>query len=520
MKPKILVTEALGPEGLAYLAEHAEVDAYDLLPPELLPEMIGNYDAVIIRSAHRITRELIVGRPRLKVVARAGAGVDNVDLDACTELGIAVINAPGANAIAAAEHAFALLMAVMRNIRLGDIHVREGGWNRQAFLGEELHGRRLGIIGLGRVGRQVARIAHGFRMTVGAYDPYISPEIFEAHGAKQYRDLESLLKDSEILTIHTPKSGPHLDERLLRLLPKGAYVVNAARGGLMDEEALAKLLEEGHLAGVALDVFVHEPPSLDSPLFRQKRVVVTPHLGGSTFEALANVGVMTAKGVIETLKGITPPNLVNVPIPPLEVPELHALDTLCQTLGRLFSELHPTVNHRLVLTAGRLIPKEAIPWLRQSLIASLLQGRLDERVNTVNALIKAEQQGLTLMVNEDPKAAERTALSLMWEGHPETLIEMEWADDAVHLRRLDNVAFDLVWPEVALITRHRDTPGIVGQVGTLLGEFHVNIGNLHLGRRALGEEALMVMTLDERPPAGLMEALVKIPGMIAAYLLA
>lgn len=520
MKPKILVTEALGPEGLAYLAERSDLTAYDLLPPEELPGLIGDFDAVIIRSAHRITRDLIADRPRLKVVARAGAGVDNVDLDACTELGIAVINAPGANAIAAAEHTFGMMLAVMRNIRLGDIHVREGGWNRQAFLGEELSGRRLGIIGLGRVGRQVARIAHGFRMEVYAYDPFISGDIFTAHGVTRMDELEALMAVSDVLTIHTPKSGPLLDERLLRLLPEGAFALNVARGGLYDEDAVVRLLEEGRLKGFGCDVFPHEPPDPAGALFRQPRVVVTPHLGGSTHEALANVGLMTAEGVIETLSGKTPPNLVNVPIPPLEVPDLVALDKLCGTLGRVFSQLNPHFGSRLVVTPGRQVPGEALPWIRQSLIAGVLQDRVDERVNTVNALIKAEEQGLSLVVEESSKAPDRLSLAIAWEGREDSTAEFEWqrnGSEGLHLRRINNIEFDLAWPEVALVTRHRDTPGVVGQVGTLLGEFAVNIGGLHLGRRHLGGEAIMVMALDTPPAEALREALLKTPGMSAVY---
>ena len=520
MKPKILVTEALGPEGLAYLQEHAEVTAYRLLPPEQLPQILSDFDALIIRSAHRITRDLITNRPRLKVVARAGSGVDNVDLDACTELGIAVVNAPGANAVAAAEHTFGLLLAVMRNIRLGDLHVRRGGWDRQAHLGEELHSRRLGIIGLGRVGRNVARLAHAFRMEVYAYDPYIGEDIFQAHAAIRKATLEELLAVADVLTIHTPKTGPRLTEPLLRLLPKGAFVVNAARGGLYDEDAVVRLMQQGHIAGFGCDVFPKEPPDPEAPLFKLPRVVVTPHLGGSTHEALANVGVMTAKGVIETLNGITPPNLVNVPIPPLEVPELTALDRMCNTLGRVFSALNPVFGARLVVTPGRRVPAEALPWIRQSLLAGVLQDRVDERVNTVNALIQAKEQGLVLTIDNDAKAADTLSLNLRWEGQPESQTEFEWQQNgasALHLRRINDIGFDLGWPEVALVTRHQDTPGIVGQIGTLLGEFGVNIGNLHLGRRTLGSEAIMVMALDTPPSDKLREALLQIPGISSVY---
>lgn len=506
-KPKILVTEALGPKGLAFLAEHAEVDAYDLLPPEQLPAMMDHYDAVIIRSAHRLTRELMQGHPRLKVVARAGAGVDNVDLNAATELGLAVINAPGANAIAAAEHTFGLMLAVMRNIRTGDLHVREGGWDRQAHLGEELHGRRLGIIGLGRVGREVARIANGFRMTVYAYDPYLSDDIFKAHGALRLQSLEEVMAVADVLTLHTPKTGPYLGMDLFRLLPQGAVVINAARGGMMDEDALYELLESGHLGGVGLDVFSHEPPPRDFRLFRHPKVVLTPHLGGSTHEALAEVGLMTARGVIQALNGVTPPNIVNVPIPAIDKDTFTGLDAAGRILGKIFGTIYPRLEPRLILTVSGQIPQAAIPWLRQTVLAGLLNERLEDRVNTVNALLKAEQQGLKMLVEEDTDATGEPMLRLTWEGRPETATAVSLKENLPHLRMMEGIPVDLPWPERALITRHGDFPGVVGKVGTVVGQFQVNIGNLHLGRRAVGDEAMMVLTLDTPVPPELVAAL-------------
>ena len=516
IRPKILVTENLGAAGLQYLREHADVDAYHLLPVQDLPELMNQYDAVIIRSAHRLTRELLQGHPRLKVVARAGAGVDNIDLDAATELGIAVINAPGANAIAAAEHTFGLMLAVMRNIVAGDAHVRGGGWDRAAYLGQELYGKRLGIIGLGRVGRQVARIAQGFRMEVSAYDPFLSPDIFEAHDVRQATKLEDLLPNVDIITIHTPKSGPRLDERLLQLLPQGAVVMNVARGGLVDEAALSRLLESGHIAKAACDVFIHEPPA-GSPLLEAPHLVTTPHLGGSTHEAMVEVGTMTARGVIDALNNQTPSNLVNVPIPDLPEQNLKTWDRAVRVLTHLFSQLHEHFDAPLVLSLSTNFNASVRPWLRQAALAGLLQDRVDERVNTVNALIIAQRQGVRLLAQGDPSEGEEPRLGLRMEGRPDTEIQVAVASSGVRVKKITGIPIDMAWPEQALLTRHRDAPGVVGRVGTLVGQYDVNIGQLYLGRRDPQHEALMILTLDADPPEELLESLRRLPDIDAVY---
>ncbi|MCY0880432.1 MAG: phosphoglycerate dehydrogenase [Firmicutes bacterium] len=510
-RPHILVTEHLGPQGLEYLAEHADVDAYDLLPVDQLPEMIGNYDAVIIRSAHRITRDLIENRPRIKVVARAGAGVDNVDLAACTEHGIVVVRAPGANAIAAAEHTFGLMLAVFRNIRTGDLHVREGGWNRQAFLGEELHGRRIGIIGLGRVGREVARIAHGFQMDVFAYDPFISEDIFTTHGATRMNTLEEMADISDVLTLHTPKNGPFLDKKLLQRLPHGAVYINAARGGLVDENALYELLQENHLRGVGLDVFSVEPPPRDFPLFNHPHVVFTPHLGGSTHEAMAKVGLLTAHGVIQALQGETPPNVVNIPVPPIKSEEFAALDEASKVVGHVFAKVHMQLPTNVIFSIKGHVPHTATPWLKQTVLAAILDGRVDERVNAVNAPLIAEQQGLKMIVEEIEDESTDAVLSLRWEGHPETTTEIAIENGQSRIKRLHNIPLDMAWPQFALVSMHEDRPGVVGKIGTIVGKHGVNIGNLHLGRTVKGREALMVLSLDEPAPISLVEELQSLP---------
>lgn len=517
MKPRILVTESLGPKGLEFLQTHADVDAYDLLDPAALPGLMDDFDAVIIRSAHRLTRQLLTGHPRLKVVARAGAGVDNVDLEAATEFGIAVINAPGANAIAAAEHTFGLLLAVMRNIVSGDDHVRSGGWDRAAYLGRELYQKRLGIIGLGRVGRQVARIAHGFRMEVSAYDPFLSPDIFQAHEVTAVTRLEDMLPNIDVLTIHTPKSGPRLTADRLQLLSPGSVVINAARGGLYDETALADLLTSGHIAGAGFDVFVSEPPDAQSPLLHAPHLVTTPHLGGSTEEAMIEVGMMTARGVLDALKNQTPPNLVNVPIPDIPEQNLKRLDQAVRVLGSVFSRVNPGVDAPLVLSLSRSLSPSVEPWLKQAVLAAFLQDRVDERVNTVNALLIAQRQGLSLLVERDHGGTEDPLISLRLEGQHATDVAVAISPQGVTIQRVLGIPVDMLWPDRALITRHRDAPGVVGRVGTVVGNHDINIGQLYLGRRNPQEEALMILTLDTDPPDALLDDLRGLSDIIEVY---
>jgi D-3-phosphoglycerate dehydrogenase len=428
-----------------------------------------------------------------------------------------VINAPGANAIAAAEHTFGLMLAVMRNIVAGDAHVRQGGWDRARYLGQELYQKRLGIIGLGRVGRQVARIAQGFRMVVSAYDPFLSPDIFQAHDVKPTSSLEELLPNVDVLTMHTPKSGPRLDMSRLMLLPPGAVIVNAARGGLYDEAALAELLASGRLAGAGMDVFGEEPPGPASPLLHAPHVVTTPHLGGSTHEAMVEVGMMTARGVLEALSSKTPPNLVNVPIPDIPEKNLQQLDKAVRILGGVFSRVNAGADAPLVLRLTPTLSPSVEPWVKQAALAAFLQDRVDERVNTVNALLIAARQGLSLLVERDQTEGEEEALALRIEGRRDTEVAVVLSPQGVAISRVLGIPVDMVWPDRALITRHRDAPGVVGRVGTVVGKHNVNIGQLHLGRRSPQAEALMILTLDTDPSDALLAELRGLPDIVDVY---
>ena len=504
---RVLVTEHLGEEGLALLRGKVELESYELLPVEELPARLPDFDAVIIRSAHRITRDLLDLAPRLRVVARAGAGFDNIDLDAATERGVLVLNTPGANAEAAAEHTFALLLSLLRHVRIADRHVRGGGWDRQAFIGTELKGKTLGIIGIGRVGREVARIARGFGMQVFAYDPYVAADVVQARGAVKVETLPALLAKAQILTIHTPKTGPHLGRAELLQLPAGAFVLNVARGGLVDEQALQELCDEKRIAGAALDVFSSEPPR-DPRLLGRDDMVFTCHLGGSTDEAMANIGTRVADAVLRALAGEVPEEAVNLPFPSLERLPAGLLD-IGRQLGRMVGMTGGEGPVLHVACRGG-VPEEAAPIAARAVLAGVLEQVLDGPVNVVNAALRAQQAGL--QINIGLESAPVPSLAAWFAGCEDLLAEIT-LEEAPRIRRLAGGRFDLRLPSHLVVTQHHDQPGVVGRVGTLFGQAGVNIATLELDRDVQGGRATMALGLDEAPGADLLAALLGLVGV-------
>jgi D-3-phosphoglycerate dehydrogenase len=497
-RPRVLVTELLGDTALRLLEEgDVEVEAYDLLPEQDFVPRLREADAVIIRSAHRIQAEHLDAAPNVRVVARAGTGVDNIDLEAATSRGVLVLNTSGANAQAAAEHTFGLLLALVRHIRTADAHVRAGGWDRAAFYGEELYGKTLGIIGIGRVGSRVARFGRAFGMRVLAYDPFVPAETVADRGAEKVDELEDLLAHADVLTIHTPKSGPRLGLREFSLLPKGAYVLNVARGGLYDEAALARLLEEGHLAGVALDVFASEPPPPDLPLLKRDDVLVTCHLGGSTAQAQEQIGVRIARAVLVALRGGIPDEAVNIPFPQtLEVRAADALIAAGDTLGRLAAGTGG--GGEITLAAGHE-EREALELYARS----FLTGYLSLAGDGLRIHLQSE-------LGDDPR---RGLFSVRIGGGP---ITVQAVEDGLRLKALGGAAFDVLLAPDVLWTRHQDVPGVVGRVGTVLEARGVNIASLALSREAKGGEAVMVLTLDEPPSEDVLAAIRALPMVKAA----
>ncbi|AEB11908.1 D-3-phosphoglycerate dehydrogenase [Marinithermus hydrothermalis DSM 14884] len=482
------------------------------MPREEVLEAIGAYDALITRSRTRVDRELLERGTRLKVIGRGGVGVDNIDLEEASRRGVMVVNVPEANTRSAAELAFALMLAAARGVALSDRKLREGVWDRK-FLGLELRGKTLGIVGLGRIGSQVARFAKHFDMRVLAYDPYIPRARAESLGVELVDELEALLHRAQFLTVHTPlteETRGMIGRRELYLLPKNAVVVNAARGGIIQEEALLEVLEEGHLFAVGLDVFAQEPPPVDHPLLHHPRVVHTAHLGANTFEAQERVGEAVLERVVKALKGDFT-YAINTGFDPEAFQALKGFIPLGEALGKLLVQITRGRAQAVeVAFYGRF---EASPEPVATAVAKgMLERVLSEGVNLVSAGPLLRERGIHLSTYHDPEPRGYTQLV---EVRLSTDQETRRARGTVlgsqpRLVGIDDYPLEVVPEGHLLVCVNHDRPGVVGRVGTLLGEAGVNIAGMQLGRDAPGGRALFVLTVDERPSPEVLEALARL----------
>jgi D-3-phosphoglycerate dehydrogenase / 2-oxoglutarate reductase len=508
---RILVAEPIAPEGVALLRAHHEVDERPGLTPAELCASLAEYDALVVRSQVQVDALVIAAGPRLQVIGRAGVGVDNVDLEAATRAGITVVNAPTGNTIAATEHTLALLYGVARKVAAADASVRRGEWQRTQFTGLELRGRTLGLVGLGKIGQAIAARARAMEMAVLASDPYVTAEQAAHHGAELV-PFDDLLARADVVSVHVPLSratrGMIGAKELGRMKP-GAILLNVARGGVVDEAAVAAALIKGTLAGAGVDVFESEPP-VGSPLLEAPNTLLTPHLGASTAEAQVAVAEEIADQVIDVLAGRSARYAVNAPLLTPETAEaLAPYLPLAETLGRFFAQFCRTGVRTLTLEiAGDLSAFDGSP-----LVAAVLRGLLEtsttERVNLVNAGALAKARGITVVERKTPDASPFAAqLSLSGEsrGRTTTVAGTVAAGEA-RLTRLNEYRLDMEPSDVMLITRHSDRPGMIGRIGQTLGQADVNISAMHLGRSAPRADALMVLALDDDVPPDVAEAI-------------
>ena len=504
---KILVSDPLSEEGLEILRkeEGMEVEVAVKLPQEELKERIKDAEALIVRSETQVRRDLIEAAKNLKVIGRAGVGVDNVDVEAATEKGIIVMNSPGANTISTAEHAVALLLALSRKIPQAHLSLKEGKWDRKRFMGTEVYEKVLGIIGLGRVGGEVAKRVQALGMRTIAYDPFLSLE-----GAKRWRvepvELKSLLRQSDYITIHAPltEETKHLiGSEEFKLMKDGVRLINCARGGIIDEEALYEAMKSGRVAGAALDVYEKEPPG-KSPLMELDNLVATPHIGAATEEAQRNVAIEIAHQVVDALKGRTLRNAVNVPsLEPEVYRELKPYLGLAERLGCLQSQL---LKGRLLALRVRYsgeIVRYDLTSLTTAILKGLLEPVLKEAVNYINAPDIARKReikvvetksdtledfaSLIFLEVESTRAKGSVAGTLFGRGDPRIV-------------RLDDFYIDAVPRGYMLIVSHEDKPGIIGKLGTILGNEGINIAAMTLGRKQKGGSELTVLNLDSSVP--------------------
>jgi D-3-phosphoglycerate dehydrogenase len=484
----------------------------------------GGWDALVVRSQTRVDAELLdAAAPRLSVVGVASVGIDRIDVDAAIRAGVLVVNAPTGNTVAAAEHTIALLLALLRHLPSADASVKAGEWDRSRFTGTELWGKTLGIVGLGKIGKAVARRAVGFEMRVLATDPYLTEEQASEVGARLV-GLPELLHRADIITVHTPltpQTRGLMGVAQLEATKPGAVVLNVARGGIVDEAALAAALRSGHLGGAAVDVYSVEPMSADNPLRGAPNLVLTPHLGASTSEAQDRVGLEMAEQVVMALAGLTPPYAVNAPaVPPETAPRLRPYVEVGRRLAILARQLAPGAFDALSLTyAGEIAAGECAP-IRTAALAGLLEAVTDQRVNAVNADLVAKERGLTVR-------EERTAASDPWaslvelsvgpaDGNPVLTLAGSTAHGRPHLAGLDGFAIDAELAGLMLVTRHEDRPGIVGAVGTILAEAGINISSLELSRLSERGEAMMFVSVDDPITGSLLERIRAADGMVQA----
>ncbi|MFB2896279.1 phosphoglycerate dehydrogenase [Aerosakkonemataceae cyanobacterium BLCC-F50] len=520
---KVLVSDPIDQAGIDILSQVAQVDVKTGLPAEELVRIIPEYDALMIRSETRVTQEVIAAAKQLKIIGRAGVGVDNVDVPAATRQGIVVVNSPEGNTIAAAEHAIALMLALSRLIPDANVSVKSGKWERKKFVGAEVYKKTLGIVGLGKIGSHVAAVAKAMGMKLLAYDPFISTERAEQIGCRLV-DMDLLFREADYITLHIPKTPEttHLiNAEVLAKMKPTARIINCARGGIIDEVALAQAVKEGKIAGAALDVFEKEPLG-ESPLCEMgKDVILTPHLGASTAEAQVNVAIDVAEQIRDVLLGLPARSAVNIPgLYPDVLEKLKPYLRLAETLGNLVSQLAGgRVESLNVHLQGELATNDSKPIVIAALKGLLYQA-LRERVNYVNAGIEAKERGIRVIETRDNAVRDYAgSLHLQAKGSlgEHSVTGALLGDGEIHITDINDFPINVPPTHHMLFTLHRDMPGIIGKIGSLLGSFNVNIASMQVGRKIVRGDAVMVLSLDDPLPEGVLTEILKVPGIRDAY---
>ena len=507
---RVLVTETLSEQGLDLLRKDFQVDVRTELAAGDLAGAVAAYDAVIIRSATQVTAEVLAAATNLKVVARAGIGLDNVDVDEATRRGVMVVNAPQSNVISAAEQTLALLLAQARNIPQAHADLIEGRWERSKWEGVELAGKTIGLVGLGRVGSLVATRAAAFGMRVIAFDPYVSTERAKEMGVEIMPTLEAVLVQSDFISVHlprTPETDGLLGDKELRMIKPGARLVNTARGGIVDEAALAKVLEDGHLGGAALDVFAVEPTT-ESPLFGLPNVVATPHLGASTREAQDKAGITVAEMVRLALKGEFVPYAVNVSAGADVAEAVRPFVPLAEHLGSLAAGLAGAGVRSVVASYLGRIAEHDTRVLTLATLKGILGRSVNEPVTFVNAPMLARDRGVTVSEMRSTVSQDYVSLISIRAETDEGPVSVEGtivAKDSMRVIRIDEFDVEVGPAERMVFFRYADRPGIIGKVGTIFGDAGINIATMDVGRRVQGGEALMVLTVDSEVPAATLD---------------
>lgn len=522
--PKVLVSDPIDQAGLDILSQVATVDVKLKLPLEELISLVADYDALMIRSGTKVTKAVIDAGQNLKIIGRAGVGVDNVDVPAATRRGIMVVNSPEGNTIAAAEHALAMMLAMSRHIPAADKSVKDTQWDRKAFTGVEVYKKTLGVVGLGKIGSHVSTVARAMGMKLLAYDPFISTERAEQLGCRLV-EMDLLLREADYVTLHIPKTPETTNlinaEKLATMKPT-ARIINCARGGIIDEAALAEALSQGTIAGAALDVYAEEPLAENSPLRAlDKKIVLTPHLGASTAEAQVNVAIDVAEQIRDVLLGLPARSAVNIPGLRADIleqmrPYLQLAETLGNLVGQLAGGRVVTLNVQL---QGEMAENDSKPVVIAAL-KGLLSHALQERVNYVNASLEAKDRGIRVIETRDTSIKDYTgSLRLTARGSlgEHAVSGVLLGGSEIRVTDIDEFPINVPPTKYMLFTLHRDMPGIIGKIGSLLGSFNVNIASMQVGRKIVRGDAVMVLSIDDPLPEGILSEITKVPGIRDAY---
>ncbi|MGE4357469.1 MAG: phosphoglycerate dehydrogenase [Candidatus Omnitrophota bacterium] len=501
---KILVSDPLAEEGLKILREEKgfQVDVKLKQSEEAIKEIIGDYDALIVRSETKVTAGIIEKADRLKVIGRAGVGLDNVDVEAATKRGIIVMNAPEGNTISTAEHTMSMMLALSRNIPQADASLRKGEWNRKKFMGVELYRKTLGIIGLGRIGREVAKRAMSFGMKVIAYDPYLSFDKAKSLGIELV-GWEDLLSKADYISFHIPlteETKNMISENEFKIMKRGVRIINCARGGVIDEKALLKAIEEGIVAGAALDVFEKEPPG-DHPLLKLDKVIATPHLGASTQEAQIGVSIDIAQQIKDVLLGRGVRNAVNFPC--METSLLELLKpylNLAECLGSMHTQLtEGHIKEVKIKYVGEFWNNVDIQPLTIAFIKGMLSPILQETVNFVNAPFIAKERGIKIdeiKTNEIEDFANVISSEVITDKKKNVITGALFANNSARIVKINEFYVEAIPQGVMLILNNWDKPGVVGNVGSVLGKNNINIAGMTFGREKPGGKAITVINVD------------------------
>jgi len=515
---KVLVSDSLSDKGIEILKKEVDVDIKTGMSPDELKSCIGEYDALVVRSQTQVTADVIEAAKKLKIIGRAGVGVDNIDVEAATQHGIIVINAPEGNMISAAEHTIAMMMSLSRNIPQANQSLKSGKWDRKTFTGVEVRGKTLGVIGLGRIGAKVAARAQGMKMNILAYDPFISEERAGELGVT-LTTVDDIVLNSDYITVHTPltKDTKNLiDKEQFEKAKTGLRIINCARGGIINEEALAEAVASGKVAGAAIDVFVNEPP-LGSPLLEQDNIIVTPHLGASTQEAQVNVAVDVAEQIINLSKGLPVQNAINMPYVKQEVMKvLQPYLPLAEKIGRLAAQLMENKYERIELSySGEIAERDTGP-VTVAALKGVLEFAMGSSVNYINAPVIAKERKIKVIESKSKTSesySNLVMLRLFNNGDVKTVAGTMVGTNP-RIVQINEYSIDVLPSGHMLVALHEDHPNIIGPCCIVLGKHDINIAGMQVGRIKAGGTAIMVLNVDSEVNENILDEIRGVKGII------